>query len=294
MSQRFGGRYSPGASGQAPVEVPVTSPGMARRHPVGARVNLLFVLPFAFAVKAFFSDPMGLALNLGAFAVLMLAAWLTREGALAQAAYDARKVARRPAIPRKIFGSALTGLGLGLAGLAGGMVDAVIFGALGAGLHFAAFGADPLRDKGMEGIDAHQTDRAARAVEEAEETLAEMADAIRRAGDRHLVDRVARFAETIRPLFRAVQDDPRQLSAARRYLGVYLTGARDATVKFADFYARGRDAQARTDYEALLNDLESQFTLRRAALLEDNRTELDIEIEVLRERLAREGIRREG
>lgn len=274
-------------------EVPVAAPSMARRHPVGARVNLLFVLPFAFAIKAFFSEPAGLALNIGAFGALMLAAWLTREGSLAQAAYDARKVARRPAIPRKIFGSALTGIGLGLAGLAGGVTEALIFGVLGAGLHFAAFGADPLSDKGMEGIDAHQTDRAARAVEEAEETLAEMADAIRRAGDRHLVDRVARFAETIRPLFRAVQDDPRTLSAARRYLGIYLTGARDATVKFADFYARGRDAQARSDYEALLDDLESQFTLRRAALLEDNRTELDIEIEVLRERLEREGIRRE-
>jgi len=174
------------------------------------------------------------------------------------------------------------------------MAEALVFGVLGAGLHFAAFGADPMRDKGMEGIDAHQTDRAARAVEEAEETLAEIGDAIRRAGDRALVDRVARFSDTIRPLFRAVQDDPRQLSAARRYLGIYLIGARDATVKFADFYARGRDAQARSDYEALLDDLEKQFTLRRTALLEDNRTELDIEIEVLRERLEREGIRREG
>ena len=39
---------------------------MARKHPVGARVNLLFVVPFAFAVRAFFNEP-GLALNLGAF-----------------------------------------------------------------------------------------------------------------------------------------------------------------------------------------------------------------------------------
>jgi len=291
MAQRFGGRYSPGT---AQGDVPVSTPAMARLHPVGARVNLLFVLPFAFAIRAFFHDPFGLALNLGAFGLLMLAAWLTREGVLAQAAFDARKVARRPAIPRKIFASVLTGLGLGLAGLGAGMAEALVFGVLGAGLHFAAFGADPMRDKGMEGIDAHQTDRAARAVEEAEETLAEIGDAIRRAGDRALVDRVARFSDTIRPLFRAVQDDPRQLSAARRYLGIYLIGARDATVKFADFYARGRDAQARSDYEALLDDLEKQFTLRRSALLEDNRTELDIEIEVLRERLEREGIRREG
>ncbi|SUZ30883.1 hypothetical protein ROE7235_00612 [Roseibaca ekhonensis] len=294
MGQRFGGRYSPGAAGAHAADIPAVTPAMARKHPVGARVNLLFVLPFAFALRAFFNDPVGLALNLAAFAVLMLAAWLTREGMLAQAAYDARKVARRPAIPRKIFGSVLTGAGLGLAGLAGGMVEAVIFGVLGAGLHFAAFGADPLRNKGMEGIDAHQTDRAARAVEDAEETLSEMADAIRRAGDRQLVDRVAVFAGNIRPLFRTVQDDPRQLNAARRYLGVYLTGARDATVKFADFYARGRDPQARDEYEALLDDLESQFALRREALLEDNRTDLEIEIEVLRERLDREGLRREA
>lgn len=295
MARRYGGAYSPGGTGAATAhDVPAVTPAMAQRHPVGARINMLFVLPFLFAIKAFFAEPLGLALTLGGFGALLLAAWLTREGALAQAAYDARKVARRPAIPRKIFGSALTGLGLGLVGLAGGPAEAAIFGSLGAALHFGAFGADPLRDKGMDGIDAHQTDRAARAIEDAEDTLAEMADAIRRAADRALVDRVDRFATNIRPLFRAVQDDPRQLSAARRYLGVYLTGARDATVKFADLYARERDMQARRDYEALLDDLESQFALRRAALLEDNRTDLDIEIEVLRERLDREGIRRDA
>ena len=286
MSQRFGGRFSPDAARSAPTAPP-------RPHPVGARVNLLFVLPFAFAVKAFFQDPTGLTLNLGAFGALMLAAWLTREGVLAQAAYDARKVARRPAIPRKMFASALTGLGLGLAALTGGIGAAVILGALGAALHFGAFGADPLRDKGMEGIDSFQTDRAARAVEEAESHLRAMTDAIRRSGDRALARRVENFSANIRPLFRTIENDPRRLNAARRYLGIYLVGARDATVKFSDLYARNRDAGARDEYESLLDDLESRFALRREALLADDRTDLDIEIEVLRERLEREGLRPE-
>ena len=289
MSQRFGGRYSPDGSTQTPAPAP--QPPVARPHPVGARVNLLFVLPFAFAIGAFFKDPAGLALNVGAFGALMAAAWLTRDGVLAHAAYDARKVARRPAIPRKIFGAVLTGLGLGLGGFAGGVVPAVIFAVLGAVLHFAAFGPDPLSDKGMEGVDQFQTDRVARAVEDAEETLSEMRDAIARAADAGLARRVEAFAANIRPLFRAVEDDPRHLNAARRYLGIYLQGARDATVKFADLYARNRDASARHDYEALLNDLEGQFALRRDALLSDDRTALDIEIEVLRERLDREGLR---
>lgn len=284
MSQRFGGKYSPQpqTSGPAPA---------LRPHPVGARVNLLFVMPFVFAIGAFFKDPTGLALNLGGFGLLMLAAWLTREGVIAQAAFDARKVARRPAIPRKIFASLATGAGLGVAALPSGALGAALFAVLGAALHFGAFGPDPLRDKGMDGVDTFQTDRAARAIEEAESHLTQMHEAIKRAGDRALLRRVEAFAASIRPFFRTIEDNPNQLNAARRYLGIYLQGARDATVKFADLYARTSDAQARADYEALLQDLEMQFDLRRSALLSNDRQQLDIEIEVLRERLEREGLR---
>lgn len=285
MSQRFSGRYSPDAAKQE-----VLTP-MARPHPVGARVNILFVLPFAFALRAFFQDATGLALNLSAFAILMLAAWLTREGVLAQAAYAARTIARRPAIPRKIFASALTGVGLGVAALSAGVVPAMIFTVLGAVLHFGAFGPDPLKDKGMEGIDSFQTDRAANAIAEAESHLSQMIAAIKRSGDRALARRVEGFATNIRPLFRTIENDPRRLNAARRYLGIYLVGARDATVKFADIYARNQDRDARVEYESLLDDLETRFSLRREALLADDRTALDIEIEVLRERLEREGLR---
>ncbi len=284
MSQRFGGRYSPNAQPSAPRPAP-------KPHPVGARVNLLFVVPFLFAIGAFFKDPAGLTLNLVAFGTLMLAAWLTREGVIAQAAYEARKVARRPAIPRKIFASVLTGAGLGLAALPSGLIAALLLGGMGAVLHFGAFGPDPMRDKGMEGIDSFATDRAAKAVEEAETYLAEIADAIKRSGDRALMRRIDGFSANIRQFFRVIESDPRRLNAARRYLGIYLVGARDATVKFADLYARSHDKEARAEYEALLDDLESRFALRREALLADDRTELEIEIEVLRERLEREGLR---
>ena len=62
-------------------------------------------------------------------------------------------------------------------------------------------------------------------------------------------------------------------------------GARDASVKFADLYAQNRDPQARSDYEALLTDLETNFASRTQKLLSDNHTDLDVEIQVLRDRL---------
>lgn len=289
MAKRYGGKFSPDAQEPAKGAAP---PPAKRLHPVGARVNFLFILPIAFALRGFFSDTIGLALNLSAFGVLMLAAWLTREGVVAQAAYEDRQVARRPAIPRKIFGSVLTGLGLGVSALASGsVVNAAIFAVIGTALHFIAFGPDPLRDKGMTGVDQFQNDRVTRAVDEAENHLKDMKDAIRRAKDRTLVARIDAFSANVRQLFRAIEEDPRRLSSARRYLGVYLLGARDATVKFADLYARSQDTQARTEYVALLDDLEANFSHRRQTLLADDRQALDIEMEVLRERLQREGVR---
>lgn len=281
MVERFG----------EPVRAP---PGRARRGRAGARVNFLFLMPFLFAGRAFFQDPAGLLRDLGAFAALLLAAWLTREGLLAQEAHEARRVARRPAIPRKIFGAVLTGAGLALGGWGGaedGLAAPVILGLLGAGLHLAAFGPDPLRDKGGEGVDPFQSGRVARAVDEAERHLAAMAEAVRATGDRALIARVARFQDTARAMFRTIEADPRDLTSARRYLGVYLLGARDAATKYADL-SRGRDdPSARLAFTDLLDDLETNFAARTRSLLENDRADLDIEIEVLRERLAREGVR---
>ncbi len=297
MAERFGGKFSPdpAASGSKPPTV--AQPGQpfqgSRRTRAGGRINLLFFVPILFIFTGFQQDPTGLALDLGAFAVLILAAWLTREGVLAHEAFDARKVARRPAFPRKIFASVLTGAGLFIGGysLDGGLLNPAIFAVIGTALHAFAFGPDPLRDKGMTGIDSFQTDRVARAVDEGEKHLTAMKDAILRATDRALETRVDTFATTARAMFRTVENDPRDLTAARKYLSVYLQGARDATVKFADIYARNRDPKARADYEALLRDLESNFAAQTQSFLTDDRSDLTVEIDVLRERLQREGVR---
>ena len=68
-------------------------------------------------------------------------------------------------------------------------------------------------------------------------------------------------------------------------MSVYLMGARDATIKFADHYAQTRDSSARTDYDSLLTDLETTFAEKTTAFLSNNRTDLDVEISVLRDRL---------
>ena len=158
-----------------------------------------------------------------------------RDGLRAAAAYEERRAARRPAIPRKLFSAVITSLGVAFAAFRndGQVMAAALYGTCAGVLMIAAFGIDPLRDKGMEGIDTHQQDRVARAIDGAEAHLSAIQDAIKRVRIRSLETRVERFCVTAR-------------------------------------------------------DLEQNFAARTQKLLIDNRTDLTIEIDVLRDRLARE------
>jgi len=285
MAERFGGKYSPqgSQSGHTPMQSPIRAQGSDGQW----RTTVLFLSAFLFLFPAFGDGPRDLLFGLSAGGALILAAWLTREGIKAETEYNTRTLARRPALPRKLFGAAITGIALFLGGMTAGigLIYPVLFALVGVGLHLGAFGLDPMRDKGMEGIDAFQTGRVAHAVEEGEAYLAGMTDAILRAGDRSLEKRVDQFTAQARKLFRTIEADPGDLTAARKYMSVYLMGARDATIKFADHYAQTRDASARADYEALLTDLETTFAEKSTAFLSNNRTDRDVEISVLRDRL---------
>lgn len=293
MAKRFGGKYSPQ---NAPSDDQPAARGTytgATVDPVGARANLMFLPAVVLVFMSLTQGALGLTFGLLGAGAMTLGAWLLRGGLIAEAAFNTRKVARRPALPRKVLAACLAGVGTGLAALSheGGIVAAVLFGLATTGLHLTAFGIDPFKSKGMEGIDTFQQDRVARVVDEAEAHMAAMNDALKRAGDRQVSARMEQFQTVVRDLIRTVEEDPRDLTAARKYLGVYLLGARDASVKFADIYARTQDAAARDDYVALLNDLERNFTDRTKKLLLDDHSDLTVEIEVLRDRLQREGVR---
>lgn len=291
MAKRFGGKYSPKGAPQSPTQSDTSYVG-SRVDPVGARANLMFLPAILLMITAIFEGAVGMLFGLVGAGALGLGAWLLRGGLQAEAAYLDRKVARRPALPRKILAGCLAGIGTVLAAVChdSAVLAAALYGVAVGGLHLVAFGVDPLTDKGMEGVDAFQQDRVARVVDEADKHLSAMTETLRSVGDRNLTERMAQFQITVRKLIRTVEEDPRDLTAARKYLGIYLVGARDATTKFAEFYSKKQDGKAREDYLGLLNDLERNFAARQEKLLLEDHSDLAVEIEVLRERLDREGV----
>jgi len=301
MAQRFGGQHSPEDSPNNATPTPALPGSKFRGRRVvnsSFRSKFLFIAPLPLLFSGIGEmrrgDAGGMIVEFGALAILLLAAWLLRDGLIAETAYNERKVARPPAIPRKMFATALTGIGVFIAGAfatGDGLAAGIVFALLAMAAHVFSFGIDPLRKKGMEGMSEFETERVAKAVDKAEGLLGEMITASKRIGDRRLEGRVETLATSVREMFRAVEDDPRDLSGARKFLGVYLKGARDATIKFADLFAKNGDQDAKAKYESLLTDLEASFNAQRQTMMLDNRTDLDVEIEVLRDRLKQEGLR---
>ncbi len=189
MAKRFGGKYSPQGDESENAPLPRGQFDGARVEPAGARANILFLPAIPLVFLSLNDGAIGMTLGLVAAGFLTAAAFLLREGLRAEAAYNARKTARRPAFPRKVFASVLTGLGAGLASYRSEFLDAeaaaqvsllapVLFGVAATVLHSVSFGLDPMKNKGMEGVDTFQQDRVARVVDDAEKHLSEMTDAI--------------------------------------------------------------------------------------------------------------------
>ena len=299
----YGGRHSPaprdpaaGPTGRAPAPAPHPFAGRRARQ-VDFRARLLFLAPIPLLFAALGAirrgQPAEAVVELAGFAGLTLAAWLLNEGQRAAAAFDARAVAKPPAIPRKLFAAVLAGVSVAAVwalGPAGNLAGGALYGLIAAGAHLVAFGLDPMKAKGIAGQDAFAAARVAKAVDEGEAFVRETVAAAARIGDKRLQGRIERLCDQARQVFRTIEQDPRDLARARTFLSVYLRGLRDATAKFADLQARGGDPAARATYEALLGDLETSFAAKRADLLADNRSDLDVEIEVLRERLQQDGL----
>ncbi len=293
-AQRFGGKYSPGASRAepgAPPPKPFAGRAAAR---VSVRARLMYLLPAPLLFAALGAigrgAPAEMLTELGGFAGLMLSAWLLNDGLRAEAAYQARAVARPPSIPRKLFAAVLTGGSVFAVGFPGLGLGAAAFGLVAGLAQLAAFGLDPMKAKGIAGVDDFAAERVAKAIDQAEGLVREIIAGAARIGDNRLEGRIERLCDQAREVFRAVEQDPRDLTRARTFLSVYLRGLRDATLKFADLNARARDRDVQAKYEALIGDLETSFTAHRTDLLADNRSDLDVEIEVLRERLQQDGL----
>ncbi len=258
---------------------------------------LLAASPLLFAAFANLSggNAIGMGIDLGLFALYAFSVFLIRQGGDAEDAYLNRTYASPPALPRKLLGSLGLGVATILTGLFGwdiGLVQSIGLGILAAGASVATFGFDPMKAKGEISLSGVTPQMVEDAINEAEERLQGIDRAAADIIDRPLRDRLSKITARGRDILRRIEEDPSDLRRARKFLKVYLDGALEATRKYARSQHDLGDSDMYLKFRSLLDDMQQTFDQQHEKLLTNDRIDLDVEIDVLAERLERETVLR--
>ncbi len=250
-------------------------------------------LMFAAVRSLFAGDAIGMGVNLGLFALFVFGAFMIQQGGEAEAAYLDRTYASPPSMPRKLIGSLVVGAATALTGLLGweiGIIQSIGLGALAAGASVLTFGFDPMRAKGEISLSGVTPKMVEEAISEAEERIEGIERAAADIVDRPLRERLSRITARGRDILKRIEQDPSDLRRARKFLKVYLDGALEATRKYARSQHDLGDSEMYLKFRSLLDDMQATFDDQYEKLLTNDRIDLDVEIDVLAERLNRETV----
>jgi 5-bromo-4-chloroindolyl phosphate hydrolysis protein len=265
----------------------------------GLKGLLLYLLPvpalIAGIVALVKGDITGTLITGGSFAAYMIAAHIARHGFKLEGEYKRRKIARAPKTPYKTVAAifiAITTTVLAAFGANYSIPAAVLLGGaafLGFTLYY---GLDPRKDK-VGNITGYgvSVEEMLEALEAAEIRIKAIDSANHKINNPDYHQRLNRITDKARSILTSIEEDPTRLSRARKFLKVYLDGAKKVTegyVKSSSSHI-GTTEALETDFSNVLNSIEETFAEQHNKLLSNDNFDLDVQIEVLEQQLKREG-----
>ena len=263
----------------------------------GVRGILLFVLPLPLLFKAIGGLWGGHLESVvaagGAYALCLAGALCVRKGLLNEIQHDERPFSRSVPLPLKTAGASLLGIGTAVAAhLAAGqnLVISVLFGIGAIAGAFMAYGFDPKKKTMAAGNHGVGRDQFTRTLSEAYAKLDRINEIRLRIHSREFQERLGGIAEGSRRILRAIEDDPRDLRRARKFLNVYLDGIGKVSERYVQTHPKTQAPVLEENYRNLLVDMQTVCDEQYDKLMRNDVFDLDVQIEVLSTRLKREGV----
>lgn len=257
---------------------------------------LLYFLPLALIPATFIAlgkgHLLGVLVNAIGFALYMLAAWCVRKGLQAEHIYNKSRIARPPQ-PLKMIAAIITALTTGMIAWlgAGRPLPVALLFAVGAFLGmYLSYGFDPRKEKNIVAAHGYSRDEILQTLEDSSRIIRGIEQANDRIRNAELNQRIERICEIADSILAEIEADPRDIRRARKFLNVYLEGARQVTEGYARTHPQTQSGELEQNFRNVLETIESVFQEQHQKLLEEDVFDLDVKIEVLATQLKREGI----
>jgi len=270
------------------------------KSPVLWRGLLLYLLPLPLlpaTISALADGETITALaRAGGFALAMLAATFIRKGIRLQKEAQQRRLRRRAsAVPYRMIGAVALAVGMFLVAWLGissthNLVDSLLFALAVLVGCYLYYDFDPAaRDPEIAAVGI-TTEELVELLDEAEGRITAIERASKDINNVEFRDRLRRIVKEARVILDTIEADPVDARRARKFLKVYLDGAKQVTEGYARTH-RNDDAPALEDnFRRVLTTIETVIGDQQAKLRENNESELDVQIEVLQLQLEKEGV----
>jgi 5-bromo-4-chloroindolyl phosphate hydrolysis protein len=260
---------------------------------------LLYLLPLALIPATIIAlirgDLAGIVVNSGCYVLYLYAARLLRLGLAAEAKYRGKRIGVVPKNPLKLYAAVIVALSTGsLAWLGAGHTFLIsIIYALGAflGMYFS-YGFDPRKEKAaaVNGRHGYSNEEIRQTIDAAERLI----NAIELANDKianvELNNRLDRICAIAGDILIELEQDPGDIRRARKFLKVYLEGARKVTEGYAKTHNQADSGELEHNFRNILEKIETVFIEQKDKLIANEIFDLDVQIEVLNTQLKEEGI----
>ncbi len=227
------------------------------------------------------------------FLILLQAAWLTRRGIHNEKEYRKRALAVAPP-PLKTLAMVLTAGAAFL--ISYGLNDrynllvSLVFSGLAALGYVLYYGLDPRGEKASGKLSGYSTEELAEILQEAEVKLEAIEAQGAKLTSRELAERLDSIVAEAREVIGILEKNPRDLRRARKFLNVYLDGARQVTEGYANMHSQANSDILDSNFREVLATIETTFREQKRKLLSHEMLDLDIQIEVLKKQMEEEGI----
>jgi 5-bromo-4-chloroindolyl phosphate hydrolysis protein len=258
---------------------------------------MLYILPMllipATVIALAKGHLLSILINAAGFTFYMAAAWCLRKGLKAEYIYAHSRIGRPPQTPLKTVAAVITALTTGMIAWLGAkhsLPVALIF-AGGAFLGmYLSYGLDTRSENKITAAYGYSGDEISRALEDSSRIIRNIEQANNRIRNTELNRRIEHICDIANNILEEIATDPRDFRRARKFLNIYLDGARQVTEGYAKTHQQTHSGELEQNFRNVLETIESVFQEQHQKLLEEDVFDLDVKIEVLTSQLKREGI----
>jgi 5-bromo-4-chloroindolyl phosphate hydrolysis protein len=225
--------------------------------------------------------------NLIAFGMFFGTAKANSIGLKQEFEYYSKKLTKAPKTPYKL----IAGVGLGVstffsAYVAGGLglVVSIFLGSVSSIGYFLHYGFDPRVDK-LENIGDISAEFVLETLSTARGKLKSIEEDMGRIEDNLLNSKLKVATDKAYEIVRNIEDDPKDIRVARKFLIVYIDGIKRVTKSYVEMKESDITDDTKERLYALLGDVEKRFDREIERLKKNNQFNLDVHIDVLQEQI---------